>query len=101
MDHVHTRKEKKEIKLNDKFQPISDTDKTLSELSLFLGTTVRDFVSLTCVSWKEVPDKGLLWQYVKVRRCFVYVLLALCKFFSLVTWLFLCTIIFLGKVYNP
>ncbi|KAL6555066.1 hypothetical protein OROGR_006324 [Orobanche gracilis] len=67
MDHVHTRKEKKEIKLNNKFQPISDTDKTLSELSLFLGTTVRDFVSLTCVSWKEVPDKDLLWQYVKEK----------------------------------
>ncbi|KAL6508660.1 hypothetical protein OROGR_023371 [Orobanche gracilis] len=67
MDRVHTRKEKKEIKPNNKFQPISDTDKTLSALSLFLGTTMRDFVSLTCVSWKEVPDKDLLWQYVKEK----------------------------------
>ncbi|XP_063948189.1 uncharacterized protein LOC135152261 [Daucus carota subsp. sativus] len=66
LGHVHTRGEKKEIKLSDLGQPISDDDDhLLSEFSNFLGTTVREFVSLTCRSWSEVPEKDILWQYVK------------------------------------
>lgn len=67
MDNVHTRGEKKEIKLSEEGRPISDDDDhLLSEFSNFLGTVVRDFVSLTCRSWTEVPEKDILWQYVKV-----------------------------------
>ncbi|XP_063942346.1 uncharacterized protein LOC135150128 [Daucus carota subsp. sativus] len=58
LGHVHTRGEKKEIKLSDLGQPISDDDDhLLSEFSNFLGTTVREFVSLTCRSWSEVLKK--------------------------------------------
>ncbi|KAL8101227.1 hypothetical protein AgCh_033197 [Apium graveolens] len=65
MKHVHTRGEKREIVLSKLGQPISDDDRLLSEFSNFLGTTVREFVSLTCRTWSEVPDKEILWKYVK------------------------------------
>lgn len=71
MNHVHTRGEKKEIILSAEGQPISDDDHLLSEFSNFLGTTVREFVSLTCSSWTEVPDKEVLWQYVKVKLLYL------------------------------
>lgn len=68
MDHVHNSNDKKIITLNELSQPVSDNSKLLSEFSNFLGTTVRQFVSLTCVSWHEVPEKDLLWEYVKVKQ---------------------------------
>nr|XP_017239854.1 PREDICTED: uncharacterized protein LOC108212644 [Daucus carota subsp. sativus] len=67
MDHVHNSNDKKIITLNELSQPVSDNSKLLSEFSNFLGTTVRQFVSLTCVSWHEVPEKDLLWEYVKEK----------------------------------
>lgn len=71
MSNVHTRAEKPEIKLSEDGQPISDDDDhLLREFSNFLGTVVRDFVSLTCRSWTEVPEKGILWKYVKVTKIF-------------------------------
>ncbi|XP_017250517.2 uncharacterized protein LOC108221130 [Daucus carota subsp. sativus] len=30
-----------------------------------MKSTVREFVSLTCRSWTEVPQKDILWEYVK------------------------------------
>lgn len=71
MNHIHNNTEKKVITLNDLHQPISHDAKAVSELSSFLGTTVRQFVSLTCVSWHEVPEKELLWEYVKVIRFYI------------------------------
>ncbi|KAL6586142.1 hypothetical protein OROMI_002786 [Orobanche minor] len=65
LNHIHTRGEKREIKLSDLGQPVDDDDNLISEFSSFLGTTVREFVSLTCRSWLEVPQKNILWQYVK------------------------------------
>ncbi|KAL6572319.1 hypothetical protein OROMI_013277 [Orobanche minor] len=65
MEQVHNREEKKTITLNYLNQPVADNGKLLSEFSLFLGTTVRQFVSLTCASWHQVPEKELLWEYVK------------------------------------
>ncbi|KAK1394557.1 hypothetical protein POM88_013613 [Heracleum sosnowskyi] len=65
MSHVHNRGEKKRITLNYLKQPIADDGKLLSEFSNFLGITVRQFVSLTCSSWHQVPKKGLLLEYVK------------------------------------
>ncbi|KAK1359107.1 hypothetical protein POM88_043581 [Heracleum sosnowskyi] len=66
MDRVHTRGEKPEIRLSENDKPISDDDDhLLSEFSNFLGTMIRDFVSLTCRSWTKVPEKDILWQYVK------------------------------------
>ncbi|KAK1399643.1 hypothetical protein POM88_009506 [Heracleum sosnowskyi] len=65
MNHVHNRGEKKRITLNYLKQPVADDGKLLSEFSNFLGTTVRQFVSLTCASWHQVPEKGLLLEYVQ------------------------------------
>lgn len=66
LTHVHRRGEKREIKLSDLGQPVDDDEHLIREFSNFLGTTVREFVSLTCRSWLEVPQKDILWQYVKV-----------------------------------
>nr|XP_017228464.1 PREDICTED: uncharacterized protein LOC108203795 [Daucus carota subsp. sativus] len=65
LTHVHTRGEKREIKLSDLGQPVDDDEHLIREFSNFLGTTVREFVSLTCRSWTEVPQKDILWEYVK------------------------------------
>ncbi|KAL6518137.1 hypothetical protein OROMI_033838 [Orobanche minor] len=79
LNHIHTRGEKREIKLSDLGQPVDDDDNLISEFSNFLGTTVREFVSLTCRSWLEVPQKNILWQYVKDKYiisedCYDYVM---------------------------
>ncbi|KAL6581960.1 hypothetical protein OROMI_005974 [Orobanche minor] len=78
LNHIHTRGEKREIKLSDLGQPVDDDDNLISEFSNFLGTTVREFVSLTR-SWLEVPQKNILWQYVKDKYiifedCYDYVM---------------------------
>lgn len=74
MNHVHTRNERKQINLSDKGQPISDDDDhLLSEFSNFLGAVVREFVSLTCRTWHEVPEKEILWRYVKVMKITYFV----------------------------
>ncbi|XP_063937382.1 uncharacterized protein LOC108203821 [Daucus carota subsp. sativus] len=65
LTHVHTRGEKREIKLSDLGQPVDDDEHLIREFSNFLGTTVREFVSLTCRSWTEVPQKDIMWEYVK------------------------------------
>ncbi|KAL6535019.1 hypothetical protein OROMI_026393 [Orobanche minor] len=65
MNHIHNTAEKKRITLNYLNQPVADNGKLLDEFSNFLGTTVRQFVSLTCASWHQVPEKELLWEYVK------------------------------------
>ncbi|KAL6551956.1 hypothetical protein OROGR_008110 [Orobanche gracilis] len=70
MDNVHTRPFEKRvvISMNKRFQPISDFDKNVSELSRFLGTLKR-CVPLTYASWEHVPEnlKNTLWNYVKSR----------------------------------
>ncbi|KAL8135869.1 hypothetical protein AgCh_010471 [Apium graveolens] len=67
MNHVHNSTEKKVITLNDQFQPVSYGGKwSLAEFSNFLGTTLKQFVLLTSASWHQVPEKELLWEYVKL-----------------------------------
>ncbi|KAK1400183.1 hypothetical protein POM88_010046 [Heracleum sosnowskyi] len=66
MNHVHNRGEKKKGSPSIiSSSPVADDGKLLSEFSNFLGTTVRQFVSLTCASWHQVPEKGLLLEYVQ------------------------------------
>ncbi|XP_074364994.1 uncharacterized protein LOC141706059 isoform X2 [Apium graveolens] len=65
MNHVPRRKEKRVITTNKKSQPVSTDDKLVSEFNHFLGKIVRNYVSLTCVSWSKVPNKDILWEYVK------------------------------------
>ncbi|KAL8146611.1 hypothetical protein AgCh_004366 [Apium graveolens] len=66
MNHFHNSTKKKVITLNDQFQPVFCGGKwSVAEFSNFLGTTLRRFMSLTCASWHQVPEKELLWEYVK------------------------------------
>ena len=53
--HGRSPSEKIVITLNEDGQPIGDR-KITSELSNFLGTLVKDHVSLTHVNWHVVPE---------------------------------------------
>ncbi|KAL6507179.1 hypothetical protein OROHE_022078 [Orobanche hederae] len=57
------------ISLNEEGQPISDDEKSVRELSNFVGTLARDNVSLTYINWHVVPDqlKKQLWEYTLAR----------------------------------
>ena len=67
--HARSMKEQKTILLNDKNQLCGPDDKTVAEFSSFLGTLARttDLAPLVYVSWPAVPNKQLLWDYVRVR----------------------------------
>ncbi|KAK1402365.1 hypothetical protein POM88_001970 [Heracleum sosnowskyi] len=71
MDKVHMRSLDKRlvIGMNEFFQPITENDKVLSELSSFLGTLAKRCVSLTYVTWRHVPEnlRKTMWNYVKAR----------------------------------
>ncbi|XP_065853522.1 uncharacterized protein [Euphorbia lathyris] len=69
LDAIHTRniEERKMIMLNDVNQPIGD-DKTLSEFSNFLGTLGRQYIKFSHTNWSHVPDKEILWQFVKIGK---------------------------------
>ncbi|KAK1365724.1 hypothetical protein POM88_041285 [Heracleum sosnowskyi] len=71
MDKVHMRSLDKilVIGMNEFFQPITENDKVLSELSSFLGTLAKRCVSLTYVTWRHVPEnlRKTMWNYVKAR----------------------------------
>ncbi|KAK1383111.1 hypothetical protein POM88_020846 [Heracleum sosnowskyi] len=54
--HGRSTDEKKAIKLSKRGQPIGDR-KLTCELSNFLGTLVKDLVSLTYVNWHVVPKE--------------------------------------------
>lgn len=99
MNHIHNTTTKRVITLNDVGQPVSCGGKnSVLEFSNFLGTTLRQFVSLTCASWHEVPDKELLWEYVQVnyicfKSCIVLLLvLQICMFLLLYFIKFCCRI---------
>ncbi|CAH9113199.1 unnamed protein product [Cuscuta epithymum] len=67
---VHARglEDRKEIILNAEGQPIGPDEKTLSELSSFLGTIARsaDLCPLIYTNWKAV-NKGPIWAYVNKK----------------------------------
>ncbi|XP_063936191.1 uncharacterized protein LOC135150455 [Daucus carota subsp. sativus] len=66
--HARTAAEKIFVKLSKRGQPIGER-KTRSELSNFLGTLVKDHVSLTYVNWHVVPDdlKKKMLEYTLER----------------------------------
>lgn len=65
--HGRSSNDKVVIKLNKRGQPIGDK-KPRRELSNFLGTLVKDHVSLTHVNWHVVPEelKKKMLQYTLV-----------------------------------
>lgn len=54
--HGRSSDEKPVITLSKRGQPVGDR-KLTSELSNFLGTLVKDHVSLTHVNWHVVPEE--------------------------------------------
>lgn len=72
MDRVHTRSVENRVvvDMNALFQPVSDDDSVISELSNFLGTIAKRCVSLTYADWRHVPQtlKDTMWNYVKVNK---------------------------------
>lgn len=70
MSKVHGRStdEKQVIILNARGQPVGPDRKVTTELSNFLGTLVKDHVSLTHVNWNVVPEdlKKKMWEYAAV-----------------------------------
>lgn len=70
MSKVHARgpDDKVVISVNEDGQPISDNRKVVTELSNFLGTLVKDNVSLTYINWHVVPVqlKNEMMEYTLV-----------------------------------
>ncbi|KAK1352533.1 hypothetical protein POM88_053230 [Heracleum sosnowskyi] len=69
MGKVHTRPFDKRvvIDMNDKFQPVSDDDRVVSEFVNFPGIMAKRCVPLTYVSWRHVLDtlNDTMWNHLK------------------------------------
>ena len=67
--HGRTADRRPVITLNERGQPVSSDGKVVAELSRFLGTVVKDNVSLTHINWRVVPDqlKNKMWEYTRVN----------------------------------
>ncbi|KAF7821219.1 putative transposase [Senna tora] len=63
--------EREEVILNDDGQPIGPREKTVKDLSLFLGTMARNstFCPLTYTNWKALPSdlKDHMWKYINAK----------------------------------
>ncbi|KAF7821387.1 putative transposase [Senna tora] len=63
--------EREEVILNDDGQPIGPREKTMKDLSLFLGTMARNstFCPLTYTNWKAMPSdlKDHMWKYINAK----------------------------------
>ncbi|CAH9065938.1 unnamed protein product, partial [Cuscuta europaea] len=66
MHAVHMREQRVCIILNKFGQPIGPDDATLDEFSSFLGTIAHhyDFAPLVVGTWRRMPDKDSMWDYV-------------------------------------
>ncbi|CAH9068817.1 unnamed protein product, partial [Cuscuta epithymum] len=66
MHAVHMREHRVCIILNKFGQPIGPDDATLDEFSSFLGTIAHcyEFAPLVVGTWKRMPDKNSMWDYV-------------------------------------
>ncbi|KAF7827101.1 hypothetical protein G2W53_018265 [Senna tora] len=66
--HARSIEEREEVILNDDGQPIGPREKTVKDLSLFLGTMTRNstFCPLTYTNWKAMPSdlKDHMWKYI-------------------------------------
>ncbi|XP_048496400.1 uncharacterized protein LOC125495661 [Beta vulgaris subsp. vulgaris] len=67
--HIHPFEKREAIILNEFGQPIGSITPekdTISEFSRFLGTIARDYgnAPVTCKSWRKVPGKDKLWEYI-------------------------------------
>ena len=70
---IHARKMEDAVEVTfERGQAIGPCDKTISDLSLFLGTIARNptFCPLIYTNWKAIPDdyKTRMLDYVNVRK---------------------------------
>ncbi|KAF7839539.1 putative transposase [Senna tora] len=69
--HARSIEEREEVILNDDGQPIGPREKTVKDLSLFLGTMARNstFCPLTYTNWKALPSdlEGHMWKYINAK----------------------------------
>ncbi|KAF7826750.1 putative transposase [Senna tora] len=69
--HARSFEEREEVILNDDGQPIGPREKTVKDLSLFLGTMARNstFCPLTYTNWKAMPSdlKDHMWKYINAK----------------------------------
>ena len=72
--HGRTLDKRPVIQLNKYGQPVSDDDRVVAELKRFLGTVVKDNVSLTHINWRVVPLqlKKKMWDYTKVNMIHIF-----------------------------
>ena len=73
--HVRSLEERAQVTF-EKGQAVGPCDKTVTELSYFLGTIARNatFCPLTFTSWKALLDdnKKRMWEYVNVSLHILY-----------------------------
>ena len=70
--HVRMFDAREKIICNEFGQPIGPVTKekdTVGKFSRFLGTIARtySYAPLTCSSWRKVPHKDKMWEYVLVN----------------------------------
>ncbi|KAF7841699.1 putative transposase [Senna tora] len=69
--HARSIEVREEVILNDDGQPIGPREKTVKDLSLFLGTMARNstFCPLTYTNWKALPSdlKDHMWKYINAK----------------------------------
>ncbi|KAF7800853.1 putative transposase [Senna tora] len=69
--HARSFEEREEVILNDDGQPIGPREKTVKDLSLFLGTMARNstFCPLTYTNLKAMPSelKDHMWKYINAK----------------------------------
>ncbi|OIT02501.1 hypothetical protein A4A49_32356 [Nicotiana attenuata] len=69
MKHVHGRKERKVILLNNLNQPVGPSDKVVTEFGSFLGTLARNatLCPLDILDWRKMDTKEDIWEYTKAE----------------------------------
>ncbi|CAL0321565.1 unnamed protein product [Lupinus luteus] len=67
--HARSLEDRVEIILNEYEVPIGPNQRSVVQFSNFLGTVARssDFCPLVYTNWKVVPDKDLIWTYIKQK----------------------------------
>ncbi|XP_042374970.1 uncharacterized protein LOC121969114 [Zingiber officinale] len=67
--HKRSINDRQEIILNKEGEPVGPDQKTVSQLSSFLGTIARsaDLCPLTYTNWKAIPNKQHIWNYINQK----------------------------------
>lgn len=78
MAHVHARSMEKRppVLFNDLGQPVGPTMEVVLEFNHLLGTLAKDstFAPLNFVSWRYMPLKDKIWEYVQVILHIYYII---------------------------